>query len=70
MVVNKITSNKGVWLKTMLTEELSLNLEILGNFLKGAIVMFISFFVGGILSILPYFMVKTGLINNFAALLI
>lgn len=51
MVVNKITSNKGVWLKTMLTEELGLNLEILGNPLKGAIVMFISFLVCGIFSI-------------------
>jgi VIT1/CCC1 family predicted Fe2+/Mn2+ transporter len=70
MVVNKITSNKGVWLKTMLTEELGLNLEILGNPIKGAIVMFISFLIGGILPILPYFIVKTGLINNFTALLI
>ena len=70
MVVNKITSNKGVWLKTMLTEELGLNLEILGNPVKGAIVMFISFLIGGILPILPYFIVKTGLINNFTALLI
>lgn len=70
MVVNKITSNKVVWLKTMLTEELGLNLEILGSPIKGAIVMFISFLVGGILPILPYFIVKTGLINNFTALLI
>ena len=70
MVVNKITSNKGVWLKTMLTEELGLNLEILGSPIKGAIVMFISFLVGGILPIIPYFIVKTGLINNFTALLI
>ena len=70
MVVNKITSNKGVWLRTMLTEELGLNLEILGSPIKGAIVMFISFLVGGILPILPYFIVKTGLINNFTALLI
>jgi vacuolar iron transporter family protein len=51
MVINKITSNKGVWLKTMLTEELGLNLEILGNPLKGAIAMFISFLVCGIFSI-------------------
>jgi vacuolar iron transporter family protein len=54
----------------MLTEELGLNLEILGNPIKGAIVMFISFLIGGILPILPYFIVKTGLINNFTALLI
>lgn len=70
LVVNKITSNKKVWLKTMLTEELGLNLEILGSPLKGAIVMFVSFLIGGILPILPYFIVKTGLINNFTALMI
>lgn len=70
MVVNKIISNKDVWLKTMLTEELGLNLEILGSPLKGAIVMFISFLLGGILPIIPYFIVKTGLFTNFTALLI
>ena len=42
----------------MLTEELGLNLEILGNPLKGALVMFGSFLLGGILPILPYFVVK------------
>ena len=70
MVVNKITSNKQVWLKTMLTEELGLNLEIIGNPVKGAVVMFISFLLGGVLPIIPYFIVKTGLINNFMALIV
>lgn len=70
MVVNKITSNKKVWLKTMLTEELGLNLEILGHPIKGALVMFTSFLIGGILPIIPYFIVKTGLFGNFTALLI
>jgi vacuolar iron transporter family protein len=51
MVVNKIISNRKVWLKTMLTEELGLNLEIIGSPIKGAIVMFISFLIGGILPI-------------------
>jgi VIT1/CCC1 family predicted Fe2+/Mn2+ transporter len=69
-VVNKITSNKDVWLKTMLTEELGLNLEILGNPLKGAFVMFGSFLVGGILPILPYFAVKATLISPSAAIVI
>jgi vacuolar iron transporter family protein len=69
-VVDKITSNKEVWLKTMLTEELGLNLEILGNPWKGALVMFGSFLVGGIIPILPYFAVKAGLISSFAAILI
>ena len=40
-VVNKITSDKDVWLKTMLTEELGLNLEILASPIKSALVMFV-----------------------------
>lgn len=69
-VVDKITSNKEVWLKTMLTEELGLNLEILGNPLKGALVMFGSFLLGGILPILPYFVVKFGFMSSTTAILV
>jgi VIT1/CCC1 family predicted Fe2+/Mn2+ transporter len=69
-VVKKITSNKDVWLKTMLTEELGLNLEILGNPLKGALVMFGSFLLGGILPILPYFAVKASLFSSTIAIVI
>lgn len=54
-IVNKITSDKKVWLDTMLTEELKLNLEILGSPLKSAFRMFGAFLVGGILPIIPYF---------------
>jgi VIT1/CCC1 family predicted Fe2+/Mn2+ transporter len=54
-IVNKITSDKKVWLDTMLTEELKLNFEIIGSPLKSAFRMFGSFLVGGILPILPYF---------------
>src|ERR671925_352258 len=67
-VVDKVISNKEVWLKTMLTEELGLNLEILGNPLKGALVMFGSFLLGGILPILPYFVVKAGLMSSITAI--
>lgn len=67
-VVNTITSNKKVWLKTMLTEELGVNLEIVGNPLRGALVMFGSFLVGGILPILPYFIVKAGIISSGSAI--
>jgi vacuolar iron transporter family protein len=67
-IVNKITSDKDVWLKTMLTEELGLNLEILGNPLKGAFAMFGAFLFGGILPILPYFVVKTGFISSGIAI--
>lgn len=69
-VVSKITSNKDIWLKTMLTEELGLNLEILGNPLKGALVMFGSFLLGGILPILPYFAVKANLFSSTVAIVI
>lgn len=55
MIVNKITSDKKVWLDTMLNEELNLNLEIAGHPLKSALRMFGSFLVGGILPILPFF---------------
>ncbi|HSD05243.1 MAG TPA: VIT1/CCC1 transporter family protein [Nitrosopumilaceae archaeon] len=54
-IVNKITSDKKVWLDTMLTEELKLNLEIVGSPLKSALRMFGSFLIGGILPIVPYF---------------
>jgi VIT1/CCC1 family predicted Fe2+/Mn2+ transporter len=55
MVVNKITSDKKVWLDTMLTEELKLNIEVVGNPLKSAFRMFGAFLVGGILPIIPFF---------------
>src|SRR6187431_895130 len=67
-IVEKITSNKDVWLKTMLTEELGLNLDILGSPLKGALVMFVAFLLGGILPILPYFVVKAGVISSTTAI--
>lgn len=57
-IVNKIVSNKDVWLKTMLTEELGLNLEIAGKPLKSAFTMFGSFLLGGILPIIPYFFIS------------
>ena len=55
MIVKKITSDKKVWLDTMLTEELNLNLEIAGHPLKSALRMFGSFLIGGILPIIPFF---------------
>jgi len=64
-IVKKITSDKKVWLDTMLTEELKLNLEIVGSPLKSAFRMFGAFLIGGILPIIPYF-----LSNGFVPLLI
>jgi vacuolar iron transporter family protein len=67
-IVDKITSDKQVWLKTMLTEELGLNLEIVGSPLKGALAMFGAFLLGGILPILPYFVVKSGSLSSMTAI--
>ncbi|HXG13890.1 MAG TPA: VIT1/CCC1 transporter family protein [Candidatus Nitrosotenuis sp.] len=55
MIVNKITSDKKIWLDTMLTEELKLNVEVVGSPLKSAFRMFGAFLVGGILPIIPFF---------------
>ncbi len=66
-IVNKITSNKKVWLDTMITEELKLNLEIVGSPLKSAFRMFGAFLVGGILPIIPYFFLS-GYIPLFVAI--
>lgn len=67
MIVEKITSDKKVWLETMLTEELNLNLEIVGSPIKSALRMFVSFLVGGLLPILPFF-VFSGLDALFVAI--
>jgi len=66
-IVNKITSNKKVWLDTMITEELKLNLEIVGSPLKSAFRMFGAFLVGGILPIIPYFFLN-GYVPLFVAI--
>ena len=55
MIINKITSDKEVWLNTMLTEELNLNMDVIGHPFKSAIIMFLSFVVGGMLPIIPFF---------------
>ncbi len=67
MIVNKITSDKKVWLDTMLNEELNLNLEIAGHPLKSALRMFVSFLVGGILPIIPFFFAE-GYVPLFIAI--
>ena len=55
MIVNKVTSDKKVWLDTMLTEELKLNVDVVGSPLKSALIMFVSFLAGGMLPIIPFF---------------
>jgi len=67
LIVEKITSDKKVWLDTMLKEELNLNLEIVGSPIKGALRMFVSFLIGGMLPILPFFF-TSGLTALFIAI--
>jgi len=67
MIVSKITSDKKVWLDTMLNEELNLNLDIVGNPIKSALRMFGSFLLGGMLPIIPFFF-GTGLSPLFIAI--
>jgi VIT1/CCC1 family predicted Fe2+/Mn2+ transporter len=55
MIVNKVTSDKKVWLDTMLNEELKLNPDVVGKPLKSALIMFVSFLAGGMLPIIPFF---------------
>ncbi|HJW20413.1 MAG TPA: VIT1/CCC1 transporter family protein [Candidatus Nitrosotalea sp.] len=66
-IVNKITSDKKIWLDTMITEELKLNLETVGSPLKSAFRMFGAFLVGGILPIIPYFFLS-GYVPLFVAI--
>jgi VIT1/CCC1 family predicted Fe2+/Mn2+ transporter len=67
MIVDKITSDKKVWLDTMLTVELNLNLGILGHPIKSALRKFGAFLVGGILPIIPFFF-SSGITPLFIAI--
>lgn len=64
-IVDKITSDKKIWLETMLTEELKLNIEVVGSPLKSAFRMFGAFLLGGVLPIVPFFFAQ-----GFAPLLV
>lgn len=54
-IVERITVDKERWLRTMLVEELGLNLDVVKSPWKNAIVMFLAFMMGGIIPILPRF---------------
>ncbi|OGL41147.1 MAG: hypothetical protein A2042_09240, partial [Candidatus Schekmanbacteria bacterium GWA2_38_11] len=60
MIVNRVTKDKKLWLDVMMKEELGLVQESFDNPWKITGVMGISFFLGGIIPIIPYFLIKTG----------
>lgn len=56
MVVRHITSDRNIWLKCMMEEELGLIFESMGNPLKAACVTGLSFVLGGLLPLVPFFL--------------
>lgn len=58
MVVNRITSNKQVWLDTMMKDELGLSLERKSP-LKAGLTTFISFVVAGAIPLVAYLLAYT-----------
>jgi VIT1/CCC1 family predicted Fe2+/Mn2+ transporter len=53
-VARELATNKNVLLKTMVEKELGLTMQDDANALRGALVMGVSFGVGGLIPILPY----------------
>lgn len=53
-VVKTITSDKKVWVETMLTEELNLSPKFGGSPLKSVLVVFISTLIGSLIPLIPF----------------
>jgi len=53
-VVKVITSNKKVWVDTMMTEELNLSPRFGGSPLKSAAIVFIATFIGSLIPLIPF----------------
>jgi predicted membrane protein (TIGR00267 family) len=57
MIVNRITSDKKIWLDSMMKEELGLFEERFENSVKVGLIMFVAFVAGGLVPILPFILV-------------
>lgn len=55
-IVKKITSNKKIWLDTMMTEELKLFPEEFSHPLKSALIVGLSSIAGSIIPLIPFFL--------------
>jgi len=53
-IVKVITSNKKVWVDTMMTEELNLSPKFGGSPLKSGLVVFISTLIGSLIPLIPF----------------
>lgn len=59
-IVKVITSNKKVWVDTMMAEELNLSPKFGGSPLKSALVVFLSTLIGSIIPLIPFMFLPVG----------
>jgi len=64
MIVNRITSDEKLWVRFMMREELGILEEDMQNPVKAGTIMGLTFLIGGIFPLLPYFIIE----NPFMAL--
>ena len=67
-IITKITSNKRLWLKTIMEEEIKLE-DAFKNPVKNAFIVFLASLVGSLIPLLPFFFlsVKTAIVLSFVA---
>ncbi len=65
-IVKKITSNKDLWLKTIMQEEIKLS-DVFRNPVKNATIVFFASLIGSVIPLLPFFAmpVKPAIITSF-----
>jgi len=59
-VVNKLTSNKKIWLDVLVNEELGLSSSKMENAFSAGVVMFFSFIFGALIPLSSFFLLPTG----------
>jgi predicted membrane protein (TIGR00267 family) len=69
-VVKKITSNKKIWLETMMTEELMLPTDAKENPVKSAAVVGFSAFIGSLIPLIPFFFYPAPIIGMISSLVL
>jgi vacuolar iron transporter family protein len=58
MIVNRITSDEKLWVRFMMREELGILEEDMQNPVKAGTIMGLTFLIGGIFPLLPYFIIE------------
>ncbi len=69
-IVEVITSNKKVWVDTMMAEELNLPMKFNASPIKSAVVVFISTLIGSLLPLAPFLVAPTGIISINEAIVV